>query len=233
MITGIPKLKMPDNEPIKSYAPGSPEKKEIKSKLKEMLRRKIDIPCVIGGRNVRTGDLGYCRVPHDHQHILAQYHKAGTKEVEAAIKAALKAKEEWSRMPWEARAAIFLKAADMLSGEFRATLNAATMLSQSKTVFQAEIDSACELIDFFRFNTYFMAQILSTQPESGKGMWNMTEARPLDGFVFAVTPFNFTSIAGNLPTAPAIMGNTVVWKPASSAVYSAHYIMQLLKKAGK
>jgi len=232
MITGIPKLKMPENEPVKSYAPGSAEKKEIKAKLKEMLRKKIDIPCVIGGRNVRTGDLGYCRVPHDHQHILARYHKAGTKEVEAAIKAALKAKEEWSRMPWEARAAIFLKAADMLSGEFRATLNAATMLGQSKTVFQAEIDSACELIDFFRFNTYFMTQILSTQPESGKGMWNMTEARPLDGFVFAVTPFNFTSIAGNLPTAPAIMGNTVVWKPASSAVYSAHYIMQLLKKAG-
>jgi len=232
MITGIPKLKMPENEPVKSYAPGSAEKKEIKAKLKEMLRKKIEIPCVIGGRNVRTGDLGYCRVPHDHQHILARYHKAGTKEVEAAIKAALKAKEEWSRMPWEARAAIFLKAADMLSGEFRATLNAATMLGQSKTVFQAEIDSACELIDFFRFNTYFMTQILSTQPESGKGMWNMTEARPLDGFVFAVTPFNFTSIAGNLPTAPAIMGNTVVWKPASSAVYSAHYIMQLLKKAG-
>jgi len=232
MITGIPKLKMPENEPVKSYAPGSPEKKEIKEKLKELSRKKIEIPCVINGKNVRTGDFGYCRVPHNHSHVLAKYHRAGTKQVEAAIKAALKAREEWSRMPWEARAAIFLKAADMLSGEFRATLNAATMLGQSKTVFQAEIDSACELIDFFRFNTYFMTQILANQPESGKGMWNMTEARPLDGFVFAVTPFNFTSIAGNLPTAPAIMGNTVVWKPASSAVYSAHYIMQLLKKAG-
>ena len=232
MITGIPKYKMPDNEPIKSYAPGSEEKKELKAKLKELSRKKIEIPCVIGGKNVRTGDFGYCRVPHNHEHILAKYHKAGSKQVESAIKAALKAKEEWSRMPWEARAAIFLKAADMLSGEFRHTLNAATMLGQSKTVFQAEIDSACELIDFFRFNTYYMMQILATQPESSKGTWNMTEARPLDGFVFAVTPFNFTSIAGNLPTAPAIMGNTVVWKPASSAVYAAHYIMQLLKKAG-
>lgn len=232
MITGIPKIEMPKNEAVYSYAPGSKEKAEIKAKLRELLRKQIEIPCVIGGRNVRTGAKGLCVAPHDHKHVLAVYHKAGKREVEAAIKAALAAKEEWSRLPWESRAAIFLRAADMLCTEFRSTLNAATMLGQSKTVFQAEIDSACELIDFFRFNTYFMKIILGQQPESMPGMWNMTEARPLDGFVFAVTPFNFTSIAGNLPTAPAIMGNTVVWKPASSAVYSAHYVMQLLKKAG-
>ncbi len=232
MINGIPKIDMPKNEPILSYAPGTKEREELKKKLGELLRKKINIPCVIGGRNVRTGSLGYCRIPHDHNHVIGVYHKARRREVEAAINAAAKAKPEWSRMPWEARAAIFLRAADLLAGEFRMTLNAATMLCQSKTALQAEIDSACELIDFFRFNVYFMKQILEQQPESSAGMWNMLESRPLDGFVFAVTPFNFTSIAGNLPTAPAIMGNTVVWKPASSAVYSAHYIMRLLKAAG-
>jgi 1-pyrroline-5-carboxylate dehydrogenase len=232
MITSIPKIEMPKNEPIFSYGPGSKEKKELKAKLKELDRKKIEIPCVINGRNVRTGKMGVCAAPHDHAHVLAEYHKAGRREIDAAIRAALAAKREWSSLPWESRAAVFLRAADILAGEFRSTLNAATMLGQSKTAFQAEIDSACELIDFFRFNTYFMKIILGQQPESAAGMWNMSEARPLDGFVFAVTPFNFTSIAGNLPTAPAIMGNTVVWKPASSAVYSAHYIMQLLKKAG-
>jgi 1-pyrroline-5-carboxylate dehydrogenase len=232
MISGIPKIDMPKNEPIYSYAPGTPERDALKRRLEQLSRKKIDIPCVIGGRSVRTGRLGNCLVPHDHNHVLATYHKAGKKEVEAAIRAARRAKPEWSRLPWESRAAIFFKAADLLAGEMRMTLNAATMLGQSKTAFQAEIDSACELIDFFRFNTYFMKQILDSQPESSAGMWNMSEARPLDGFVFAVTPFNFTSIAGNLPTAPALMGNTVLWKPASSAVYSAHYIMQLLKKAG-
>jgi 1-pyrroline-5-carboxylate dehydrogenase len=232
MINGIPKIAMPPNEPIISYAPGTKERAALKKELNRLSRRKFDIPCVIGGRNVRTGKLAYCRVPHEHEHILATYHKAGRKEVEAAVVAAARAKREWSYMPWEARAAIFLKAADLLAGEFRDTLNASTMLGQSKNVFQAEIDAACELIDFFRFNTYFMKQILDQQPESAAGMWNMSEARPLDGFVFAVTPFNFTSIAGNLPTAPAMMGNTVLWKPASSAVYSAHFIMQLLKKAG-
>jgi 1-pyrroline-5-carboxylate dehydrogenase len=232
MITGIPKIDMPKNEPILAYGPGSKEKAELKKKLRELYNKQIEIPCVIGGRKVRTGNKGLCVIPHDHKHVLGVYHKAGKREVRAAISAALAAKEDWSRMPWEARAAIFLRAADLLAGEFRSTLNAATMLGQSKTAFQAEIDSACELIDFFRFNTYFMKLILGQQPESASGMWDMTEARPLDGFVFAVTPFNFTSIAGNLPTAPAIMGNTVVWKPASSAVYSAHYIMQLLKKAG-
>jgi 1-pyrroline-5-carboxylate dehydrogenase len=232
MITGIPKVEMPKNEPILAYGPGSKEKAELKAKLRELHRKQIEIPCVINGRNVRTGSKGLCVIPHDHKHVLGFYHKAGKREVQAAIRAALAAKENWSRMPWEARAAIFLRAAELLAGEFRSTLNAATMLGQSKTAFQAEIDSACELIDFFRFNTYFMKIILGQQPESAPGIWNMTEARPLDGFVFAVTPFNFTSIAGNLPTAPAIMGNTVVWKPASSAVYSAHFIMQLLKRAG-
>ncbi len=232
MIAGIPKVEMPKNETILSYGPGSKEKAELKAKLRELAGKKIDIPCVIGGRNVRTGATGLCVMPHDHKHVLATYHKAGKREVRAAIKAALDAKESWSRMPWEARAAIFLRAADLLAGEHRATLNAATMLGQSKTAFQAEVDSACELIDFLRFNTYFMKQILTQQPESQPGIWNMSEARPLDGFVFAVTPFNFTAIAGNLPTAPAMMGNTVVWKPASSAVYSAHFVMQILKKAG-
>jgi len=232
MIQGIPKIDMPENEPVLGHAPGSKERAELKKELARLADRKLDIPCVIGGRSVRTGRLAECRMPHDHGHVLATYHKAGKKEVEAAIAAAARAKEEWSRMPWEARASVFLKAADLLAGEFRATLNAATMLGQSKNAFQAEIDSACELIDFFRFNTYFMKQILLAQPESAPGIWNMSEARPLDGFVFAVTPFNFTSIAGNLPTAPAMMGNTVVWKPASSAVYSAYFIMQLLKRAG-
>jgi 1-pyrroline-5-carboxylate dehydrogenase len=232
VITSIPKIDMPKNEPIYSYGPGSREKAELKAKLRELSRKQIEIPCVIGGRNVRTGKTGLCVMPHDHRHVLAVYHKAGRREVEAAIKAAMAAKAAWAGLPWEARAAVFLRAADLLAGEFRSTLNAATMLGQSKTAFQAEIDSACELIDFFRFNTYFMKIILGQQPESSPGMWNMSEARPLDGFVFAVTPFNFTSIAGNLPTAPAIMGNTVLWKPASSAVYSAHFIMQILKKAG-
>jgi 1-pyrroline-5-carboxylate dehydrogenase len=232
VITSIPKIEMPKNEPIYAFGPGSKEKAELKAKLKELGRKKIDIPCVINGRNVRTGKTGLCVMPHDHKHVLGVYHKAGRHEVEAAIKAALAAKAKWSALPWEARAAVFLKAADLLAGEYRATLNAATMLGQSKTAFQAEIDSACELIDFFRYNVYYMKTILGQQPESAPGMWNMSEARPLDGFVFAVTPFNFTSIAGNLPTAPAIMGNTCVWKPASSAVYSAHFIMELLKRAG-
>jgi 1-pyrroline-5-carboxylate dehydrogenase len=232
VITSIPKIEMPKNEPIYAYGPGSKEKAELKAKLKELSRKKIDIPCVINGRNVRTGKTGLCVMPHDHKHVLGVYHKAGKREVEAAIKAALAAKKDWAALPWEARAAVFLKAADLLAGEYRATLNAATMLGQSKTAFQAEIDSACELIDFLRFNVYFMKTILGQQPESGPGMWNMSEARPLDGFVFAVTPFNFTAIAGNLPTAPAIMGNTCVWKPASSAVYSAHFIMEILKRAG-
>jgi 1-pyrroline-5-carboxylate dehydrogenase len=220
------------NEPILGYLPGSPEKAALKAKLKELAGARIEIPLVIGGKDVATGDLAECRMPHDHRHLLGVYHKAGAKHVQAAAAAARKAKKDWAALSWEARAAVFLKAAELLAGRRRSTLNAATMLGQSKTAFQAEIDSACELIDFWRFNPAFAHDIMSEQPESGPGMWNMLEQRPLDGFVFAVTPFNFTSIAGNLPTAPALMGNTVLWKPASSAVYSAWYIMEILREAG-
>ncbi|NOZ63040.1 MAG: L-glutamate gamma-semialdehyde dehydrogenase [Calditrichaeota bacterium] len=232
MTNGIFNVPLPQNEPILAYEPGSPEKRAVKEKLDEMLSQKIDIPLYIGDQEIRTGNLGECRVPHDHQHVLATYHKAGKKEVDMAIEAALEAREKWAKMSWEARAAIFLKAADLLAGPWRATLNAATMLCQSKTIFQAEIDSACELIDFYRFNPYYMQQIYQQQPASSKACWNYLEHRPLEGFVFAVTPFNFASIAGNLPTAPAMLGNVVLWKPASSAVYTAHFIMQLLKAAG-
>jgi 1-pyrroline-5-carboxylate dehydrogenase len=223
---------VPMNEPVLGYLPGSPERAELKAKVKELSGQTVDIPVIIDGREIRTGDLGECRVPHDHQHLLGTYHKAGAKEVKAAATAARKARKKWAAMPWEARAAIFLKAADLLAGRWRSTLNAATMLGQSKTCMQAEIDAACEFIDFLRFNVAYYYDIMNEQPESAPGMWNMLEQRPLDGFVFAVTPFNFTSIAGNLPTAPALMGNTVLWKPASSAVYSAYYLMALFKEAG-
>ncbi len=228
----LPIPPLPMNEPILGYLPGSPEKAALKAKLKELAGTRIEIPLVIGGKDVATGDLGECRLPHDHRHLLGVYHKASAKHVQAAATAARKAKKDWAALPWEARAAVFLKAAELLAGRRRSTLNAATMLGQSKTAYQAEIDSACELIDFWRFNPAFAHDIMSEQPESGPGMWNMLEQRHLDGFVFAVTPFNFTSIAGNLPTAPALMGNTVLWKPASSAVYSAWYIMEILREAG-
>ncbi|PIE76269.1 1-pyrroline-5-carboxylate dehydrogenase [bacterium DOLJORAL78_65_58] len=226
------KVPTPTNEPVKGYAPGSPEKAEMKAALKKMSAEKIEIPMVIGGEEIRTGDLGKCVMPHNHKKVLGQYHKGGEKEVKLAIRAAQKAKKTWSATPFEHRAAIMLKAADLLAGRYRQTLNAATMLGQGKNPMQAEIDSACELIDFLRFNVYYAQQIMAEQPNSSAGMWNQLEQRPLDGFVFAVTPFNFTAIAGNLPTAPALMGNTVVWKPASSAVFSGHYLMQLFKEAG-
>ena len=226
------KVPPPVNEPIKSYTPGSPEKIELKTKLKELSNRKIEVPLVIGGRSVKTDDLAEMVVPHNHGHVLGIYHKAGEKEVTMAIDAALEARQIWSEMPWEHRLSIFLKAADLLAGPWRSTINAATMLGQSKTVYQAEIDSAAELIDFFRFNAYYMTQLMKDQPISSPGTWNRVEYRPLEGFIFAVTPFNFTSIAGNLPTAPAMVGNVALWKPASSAVYSAYYLMQLLKAAG-
>ncbi len=225
-------IPFPQNEPVKGYLPGSEEKAELKAACKELAGRQIEIPVVIGGKEVRTGKLADCVMPHKHSHKLGTYHQAGEKEVKAAIKAAQKAKKDWAAMPFQHRAAILLKAAELLAGRHRSLLNAATMLGQSKNAFQAEIDSACELIDFWRFNPYFAQQVLSEQPDSAPGMWNMLEQRPLDGFIFAVTPFNFTSIAGNLPTAPALMGNTVVWKPASSSVYSGWYIMQILKEAG-
>jgi 1-pyrroline-5-carboxylate dehydrogenase len=232
MTNAIFRVPQPYNEPVKSYEPGSSDRHELKQKLAEMASKQIEVPLIIGGKEVKTGDLEEIRAPHNHDLKLGVYHKAGKKEVDKAIKAALSARQAWSEMPWEHRASIFQKAADLLSGPWRSTLNAATMLGQSKTVHQAEIDAACELIDFWRFNTFFMQEIMTDQPYSPPGFWNRCEYRPLEGFIFAVTPFNFTSIAGNLPTAPAIVGNAVVWKPASSAVYSAYYVMKILEEAG-
>ncbi len=225
-------LPQPTNEPILSYAPGTPERQALKNRLAQMASEQIEIPLIIGGKEVRTGKLAQCIMPHDHRHILATYHQATPKEVEMAVAASQKAWQEWSAMPWWQRASIFKKTAALLSGPWRMTLNAATMLNQSKNVFQAEIDSGCELIDFYNFNVKFMEQIYEQQPFSPAGQWNRIEQRPLEGFIFAVTPFNFTSIAGNLPTAPAMMGNTVLWKPASSAVLAAYYLMRLFQEAG-
>ena len=232
MSLGIFKVPHPINEPVKSYAPGSPERASLSAKVKEMASQKIEIPLIIGGKEIRTGKMGKAVMPHDHGHVLADVHLGGEAEVKLAVEAAAKAKGEWAAMPWEARVSIFLKAADLLAGPYRDVLNAATMLGQSKTCHQAEIDSACELVDFYRFNSFYYEQILREQPESLPGMWNRLEYRPLEGFVFAVTPFNFTSIAGNLPTAPALMGNTVLWKPASTSLYSAHFLMKLWQEAG-
>jgi 1-pyrroline-5-carboxylate dehydrogenase len=232
MSNAIFPLATPVNEPVRPYAPGSPEKKSLKKRLDEMLSEEIEIPILIGGKEVRTGEMAAAVCPHDHGHVLARYHQAGAAEVEAAAKAAKEAWRDWSETSWEERAAILLRAADLLAGPWRDTLNGSTMLNQSKTVFQAEIDSACEMIDFWRFNPYFMRTLYTDQPWSLPGTWNRVEYRPLEGFVFAVSPFNFTSIGGNLPTAPALMGNTVLWKPASTAVYSNYYIMKLLQAAG-
>ena len=225
-------LPQPVNEPQFSYLPGSSERQALKIALNKIAGEQIEIPLIIGGKEIRTGQTAKCIMPHNHQHILAVYHQATAKEVSLAVEASQKAWEFRSVMPWHERAAIFKKAAALLSGPWRMTLNAATMLNQSKNVYQAEIDSACELIDFLNFNVKFMEQIYEQQPLSSPGQWNRLEQRPLEGFVFAVTPFNFTSIAGNLPTAPAIMGNTVLWKPASTAVLSAYYFMKLLQEAG-
>lgn len=222
----------PINEPILSYAPGSPEKAALKTKMKEMKSLQLEIPLIIGGKEIKSGKTAELRVPHDHSVKLGVYHKAGEKEVNMAVEAALEAQKTWAELPWEHRVSVFLKAADLLAGPWRSVLNGATMLGQSKTAFQAEIDSACELIDFWRFNAFYMAQLMGDQPYSGPGMWNRVEYRALEGFVFAVTPFNFTSIGGNLPTAPAMVGGVTLWKPASSAVLSAYYIMRLLEAAG-
>src|SRR5690554_312716 len=222
----------PKNEPVFGYGPGSPERAKLKAALAELSSRELEIPLVIGGKEVRTGKMGDCVMPHAHQHRLATYHQAGPEEVEAAIEAALAARQEWANMPWEQRAGIFMKAAEILSNEKRYLLNAATMLGVSKTPVQAEIDSACELIDFWRLNVSYMEDIYRQQPNSTPLSWNRLEHRGLEGFIFAVTPFNFTAIAGNLPTAPAMMGNTVVWKPASSAVYPAYHVLKILEEAG-
>jgi 1-pyrroline-5-carboxylate dehydrogenase len=232
VINALTKIPTPANEPIYGYAPGSPEKNALKDQLKKMLSEEHEFPVIIGGKEVRTGDLADCRCPHDHRHLLARYHRAGAKEVELAAAAAEAAWHDWSEMDWINRAAVLLRAAELLATKYRYILNAATMLGQSKTVHQAEIDSACELIDFYRFNPYYMSQIYAQQPDSSPATWNYLEYRALEGFVFAVTPFNFTSIAGNLPTSPAVMGNTVLWKPASAAVYSAYFLTQLWKEAG-
>jgi 1-pyrroline-5-carboxylate dehydrogenase len=222
----------PANEPVRSYAPGTPERESLKRRLDEMKGERIEIPCVIGGEDVRTGDTFAAVMPHRKSHVLADVHKGGPGEVERAIQASADVWEEWHRTPWEERAAVFLRAAELLAGPWRDTLNAATMLGQSKTAHQAEIDAACELIDFWRFNVQFMIRIYEEQPLSAPGTWNRMEYRPLEGFIFAVTPFNFTAIAGNLPASPALMGNTVIWKPASTAAVSAYYIMRLLQEAG-
>jgi len=226
------RIDKPRNEPVFAYGPGSSEKAKLKANLAKLRSEETEIPLIISGREARTGQMGDCRPPHDHEHLLGKYHKGGPEQVAAAVDAALAARNDWAAMAWQDRAAIFLKAADLLAGPYRQVLNAATMLCQSKNALQAEIDSACELVDFFRFNAYFATQLYAEQPDSAPGMWNRLEYRPLEGFVFAVTPFNFTSIAGNLPTAPALMGNTVVWKPASSAVYSGYFVMKLLEEAG-
>lgn len=232
MTAGIFSVPTPKNEPIKSYLPGSPERASLKAELARQSAEIVDIPCIIGGKEIRTDKTAEIVMPHDHRHVIARYSVAGKDELLAAVDAAVSAKAEWEKISWEHRAAIFLKAADLLSGPYRDKINAATMLGQSKTVFQAEIDSACELADFFRFNVHCAESIYRQQPENSAGVWNRVEYRPLDGFVMAISPFNFTSIGGNLPCAPAIMGNTVLWKPSSTAVRSNYIIMEILKEAG-
>ncbi len=232
MANALVNVPTPRNEPVLSYAPGTPERRALRAQCERMSKEIVEIAPRIGGRRVETGRTGEAVMPHNHHHVLARWHRAGRLEVERAIEAAREAHGPWARMPWEERAAVFLRAAELLAGPWRQVLNSATMLGQSKTAHQAEIDAACELIDFWRYNVHFMQEIYRQQPLSAPGMWNRLEHRPLEGFVLAVSPFNFTSIAGNLPTAPALMGNTVVWKPASSAVYSAHFIMALLEEAG-
>ena len=221
-----------DNEPVLSYAPGSPERKELQAVYAQLKGKQIDAPMIIGGKEVRTGKTATMHPPHDHAHLLGTFHKGDATHVKQAIDAALAARPAWANTPWQDRAAIFLKAAELLAGPYRAKMNAATMLCQSKNAFQAEIDAACELVDFFRFNVQYMCDIYSQQPESAPGMWNRLEYRPLEGFIFALSPFNFTSICGNLSAAPALMGNVIVWKPANSQIYSAQVIMELFKEAG-
>lgn len=232
MPKGVFKIPNPVNEPVKSYAPGSKDKSELKAKLAEMKAQVVDIPMFIGSEEVRTDNTIRIAPPFEHAHTLGHFHEGDSSHVHQAINAALGAKTAWADMSWEHRASIFLKAADLLAGPYRAKINAATMLGQSKNAFQAEIDAACELIDFIRFNAAYMQEIYESQPVSSPGIWNRLEYRPLEGFIFAITPFNFTAISGNLPIAPAMMGNTVVWKPNYSQVYSAAVIMEVLQEAG-
>ena len=233
MIKGFFQVPKPVNEPIWEYKPGTDEHKELISKYRELYNGKKEITMHINGEDITTGELHDLTPPHDHQHVVGQYHRGNSKHVQQPIDAALAAKPKWERLSWEQRASIFLKAADLISGPYRAEMNAATMIAQSKNVFQSEIDAVCEIIDFLRFNAYFMTEIYAEQPpENSKNVWNRLEYRPLEGFIFAITPFNFTAIAGNLPTAPAMMGNTVVWKPADSQIYSARLVMDVFKEAG-
>ena len=220
------------NEPVKDYAPGSPERKAVLAAYKELYNANIDVPMYINGQEVRTGDTAIMSPPHEHQHSLGTYHRATQANVQSAIDGALEARKAWSQMPWEQRAGIFLRAAELIAGPYRAKINAATMLAQSKTIYQAEIDAACELIDFLRFNVQFMTEIYAEQPESTSGAWNRLEYRPLEGFIYAITPFNFTAIAGNLPASAALMGNVVLWKPSDSQIFSAKVIIDVFREAG-
>ncbi|NHE55320.1 L-glutamate gamma-semialdehyde dehydrogenase [Cyclobacterium plantarum] len=233
MLKGFFNVPEPKNEPVRNYAPGSKERASLQEAIASARSQVADIPMYIGSEEIRTGNTSSLHPPHDHQHLLGHYHEGDKGHVTQAINSALGAKPAWENMQWEQRAAIFLKIADLLSGPYRDKINAATMLGQSKNAFQAEIDAACELIDFLRFNVKFMTEIYAQQPPiSGEGVWNRLEQRPLEGFIFAITPFNFTAIAGNLPTAPALMGNTVIWKPAHTQIYAAHVLMQVFKEAG-
>ena len=232
MSNGIYQVPQAINEPVLNYAPGSQERETLKAALRQMRSEVIEIPMYIGGKEIRTDKKVRMAPPHDHTHTIAHFNAGDKTHVQQAIDAALKAKEDWANFPWEQRASIFLKAAELLSGPYRATINAATMLGQSKNVFQAEVDAACEMIDFLRFNVQYMREIYTQQPVSSKGVYNRLEQRPLEGFVFALTPFNFTAIAGNLPTSAAMMGNVVVWKPANSQIYAANILMKVFMEAG-
>ena len=229
---GVFQVPIAVNEPVKTYAPGTPERDAVLKTYKEMYKSKVEVPLYIGSKEVKTGNTAPMNPPHDHKHHLGEYHLASKKEVDEAIESALQAKEKWTNLAWEHRAAIFLKAAELIAGPYRYKINAATMIGQSKNIYQAEIDSACELVDFLRFNVQYMTEIYETQPESTADAWNRLEYRGLEGFVYAISPFNFTAIAGNLPASPALMGNVVVWKPSATQVYSAQVIMEVFKEAG-
>jgi 1-pyrroline-5-carboxylate dehydrogenase len=229
---GVRRVPEPINDLSRTYAPGTPERAELKARLEAMASERIDIPIVIGGKEIRTGKTGQAVMPHDHRHVLADYHMAGAEHVQQAIAATAAARREWANWPWEDRAAVILRAAELLATTWRSTIVAATMLGQSKTAYQAEIDAASEMIDFWRFNTYFAQELYHEQPVSSPGMWNQMEYRALEGFIYAVSPFNFTAIGGNLTTAPALMGNTIVWKPAATAILSGYYTLRVLEEAG-
>ena len=232
MNNSIINFPLPANEPVKAYMEGSPERVALEKELERQSKMVVEIPIIIGGKEIRTGDMGEVTCPHDHKHVIARYHKVGKKEVEMAVEAAMKAWKQWSRTPWTTRAAIVMKMAELLATKYRPIMNAATMLGQSKNFYQAEIDSACETIDFFRYNVHYASKIYAMQPKDGNGQLNHTEYRPLEGFILAVTPFNFTSIASNLCMTPVLMGNVALWKPSTTALLSNYYLMQLYKEAG-